>query len=112
MTEDFLDKLDKTERDFIDDIIYSKDENLFIRHARRKVFDETYGNIFLAPWIPGLFAYANIKKYANDTKITRKEKIIMYTGSISGELILSVFRVGAVYGTYELIVYLNNFINK
>lgn len=93
---------------FIDDLFYGKDEDLFVRHARRRKIREIYGNPHLVAWIPGMFFYLTTREDLRDSNLTRKEKAILIAGNFGLELILDVARVGAAYGVYKVIQYTNN----
>jgi len=94
----------RTSEDFVDDLFYGKDEDIFARHHRRREFERrNYGlNRFLVPLVPLLFAYGHIRDAIKDPEYTPKQKAGICTQAIGCELMLDVVRIGGVYLLYKL----------
>jgi hypothetical protein len=106
MGKNIFDRIEKWGSDKLSDIVYGEHEDIFVRHARRKEFERTYGN---DPVINGLcplrFAYIGIKNTINDPEIPKGEKALLITVDIVGEVVLDTLRVASVYGLYKLVEY-------
>lgn len=101
MSEDnIFKKLDKETDRAIDDLVRGRDEDIFIRHARKTRFNEQYGNRHVVAWAPGWFAYTNIKKDLRNPDYTKTQKIISCAIDIGLELTLDFVKVGCCYGVY------------
>jgi hypothetical protein len=98
-------KIDKKISNFIDNLVYGK-EDIFMKNARRREFERMYGNKFVDAetmiWIPGWFAYANIKELLKDKEYTTKQKIGIVSLSVGCDLIKDAFEFGGLYGLYKL----------
>jgi len=106
--ENLLTKLDKKQEDLIDNITHGKNEDIFVRNARRKEFEKKYNNRHLAAWMPGWYAYVNIKEDIKNPEWTKTEKAISCGFTIVHEIILDAARLGAIYGLYKWIDYLHD----
>ena len=102
MLPDINKKINKKINDFVDDLFYGKKEDIFVRNARRMQINETFKNENLAAFIPGYYAYNAIKSYKNDPELSKKEKLVMYSIAIGGEIMLDILRVGAAATIYYL----------
>ena len=101
MSEDNLfKKLDKKTDKTIDYLVHGKDEDIFLRNARKNKFNEQYGNRHVAAWLPGWFAYTNIKKDIRNPTYTKTQKIFSCAIDIGLELTLDAVKVGCCYGVY------------
>lgn len=104
--KNLLTKLDETNHNLIDNLVYGKDEDVFVRNARRNKFQEKYGDRNLAAWLPGWVAYVNIRDNIRNPELTTKQKVALYAIDIGVELVLDAVRVGCVYGVYKFADYL------
>lgn len=104
--ENLFQKFERKKEEFIDNLIYGKDEDRWVRYARKRDFREKYGNPFIAAWTPGLIAYVNIRDYLRNSKFTKKEKAVLCITAVGCELILDVVKVGGIYLCYKLTKYL------
>ena len=117
MTTNPLEKFDKSLEKFVEDkfdnVVYGKNENIFERNARRQKEKEadmkTYGKCDgrAVTWVPGIYAYKNIRETLKNTDYTRKEKISRCSLFLAGELALDAIRIGTIYGLYEINRYVN-----
>ena len=101
-----LTRLDKAQETFIDNLVYGKEEDVFVRHARKREFKEKYGNRHLAAWLPGWYAYVNIRDDIKNPELTTKQKVALCAVDVGLELVLDAVRVGCVYGLYKFADYL------
>jgi len=101
--ENLLARLVKTKEKFVDDLVYGKKEDIFIRNARNSKYEGKCIDRTVAAWLPGWFAYVYIKKDLANPEYTKKQKIISCVNDISIELTLDAIRVGCCYGVYLLI---------
>lgn len=92
----------------LDDLVYGKDEDIFVRHARDKSLERDYGDIRVTCWIPGLYAYVGMKKTLRNPNLTAKEKASRCAIDASIEIGLNVWRAGCIYGSYSFLMYLHH----
>ncbi len=99
-------KLEKICLKIADDIVYGKDEDIFLRNARNIKFKKQYSNSLATAWLPGYFAYVNIRDGIKNQELTKKQKIGICVISLSLELVLDAVRFGSIYSLYKLDNYL------
>lgn len=91
-------RLDNT----IDNIVYGRDEDGFVRNARRMEDRQKFGNRRLAVWVPGYKAYFGIKHTLNNQDLTKMQKVGYCTLYVALQLVLDGVKVAGVYGLYQL----------
>ena len=95
---------------FIDDIIYGKDEDIFVRSARNRAskeeIKEKFGDVRVAAWVPGICAYVWMRDHIKNPELTKKEKFYLCAIDLGIELGLNAIRFGIIYGTFEFNKYL------
>ncbi len=107
MTNNPLTQFENRKEKFIDDLVHGKNEDIFVRNARKKEFEKTYGGPRqLVAWIPGMFAYGAIKKDIRNPNYTTTEKIASCAIDIILELGLDAARIGCLYGIYKTIEFM------
>lgn len=101
MSDNLLEKLDKIQSGSWSDLIFGKDEDIFVRNARRKEINNEYGSMYKVGIIPGWFAYVSIKKVLENSEFTIKQKTALCSYAIGGELFLDGVKTGIVYIFYK-----------
>jgi hypothetical protein len=104
--KDLLTRLGRSEDDFVDNLVYGKDEDGFVRHARRREFKEKYGNKHLTVWMPLWFTYINTRDDIRNPQLTTKQKVIACAFNLGTEIVLDAIRLGCIYTAYRITDYL------
>ncbi|MCB9358378.1 hypothetical protein H6503_00445 [Candidatus Woesearchaeota archaeon] len=88
------------------DRVFHGEETQMERYARRREFANKYGEGRFNHWIPGLYAYVNIRETLQKDDLSKRQKATEIGMALTGELALNVIRVGAIYTIYRLHNYL------
>lgn len=102
----FFQRFERAENDLADDVAYGKNEDRFVRHARRVEERKKYGNERLDAWLPIKHMYIDVRDTLADQTLTAKQKIGRCAAHAAFELALDSVRVGLVYASYKLFDYL------
>lgn len=100
-----LRRFSKRAENFIDDMVYGKDENIIERNARQQAFEKKYGNVFITAIMPVWYNYVNIRDVVKDPELTKGERFFLCTKYVGVEVAMDVVRVSGVlcmYGAFEL----------
>jgi len=104
-------RVDEAIDNLVSDAIFGKNEDLFVRSARRKNAQKVFGKglkYWTVTMVPGVYAYCAIKDHIKNPKFDLKQKIMYSTIDLGFELAFDVYRVGLLYGLYKFDQMLRN----
>lgn len=87
---------------FVDDLIFGKDEDIFIRYKRREEFYDALVGSTAVTFVPGLYAYRAIKYFLKNPSLKTKEKIALCAEHLAAECVRDGLLISVPYLMYKL----------